>query len=604
MNVICEYCKNTYRKYGLKPHYSRCKSKIEFDKNQILKELSEKKFIENYNIVEKSSLNKLPNEILFIIFSYLFDCKKDEYSSYKRYYQENYMNYCYISKRFYNLFYPSFDKILIMKDNLYKEKEKYICKSTAKEEYCLKEDELEYEIEYILVNNPHYRSSPPMKLYQIRDILDYMNKKYGNRENHLKILKELELKKKESSIKRIEIKDKRRINIDKLINKYNIHNNDQVYIDYYDNYINKGTPSLKKIEEEIIYFINRRNRKNEIIDKMNYFNLNIYINYDIVRKFIYENYKTSDEVIDILLGIQNRKNEMKTYLVKNNHIDNYKIKYFIDNIIQDYINTYHCSLDEITHSIESIFDRKNKLDEDFLKHNISQNEIYHIENTYYNYILDNNGTHKEIINFFIEKNNRNMLLNEKLLEHGYSKNALKQSQKFYEYKNLINDYVINNKLDHNYIIDYIIKNETIIQNMKEIIQNKNKNIVINDKTRNEMIFLTKNANYTNYFSCIRTLHKDLSFENVCELAIKESLIYWCKKYDTYEKAIESQIVPNTLYDKIKDLYNHLPIFSNQKYQNNYRLTISEHCICNNPPSNICGNCRKCCEKNYCPKHFL
>jgi hypothetical protein len=35
--INCEYCSNQYRKYSLKQHLTRCKSKIEFDKNQIIK---------------------------------------------------------------------------------------------------------------------------------------------------------------------------------------------------------------------------------------------------------------------------------------------------------------------------------------------------------------------------------------------------------------------------------------------------------------------------------------------------------------------------------------------------------------------------------------
>ena len=183
INAKCEYCLNEYRKSSLKQHLTRCKAKIEYDKNEIIKINTSKKFSENINFVN-NKLDNLPNEIIFLITSYLIDdLDKDEYCSYRRLYKE-YLNICFVSKRIYNILYPSFESILIFKQNLYEERNKRICKSTAKSLYKLSESQLEDDIPYILVKNPHYRSSPPMKIYQIADILDYMYDKYQSKDNH------------------------------------------------------------------------------------------------------------------------------------------------------------------------------------------------------------------------------------------------------------------------------------------------------------------------------------------------------------------------------------------------------------------------------------
>lgn len=209
--VKCEYCSYEYRKYSLKQHLLRCKSKIEFDKNQIIKINSSKKFIEIYN-KNISLFENLPNEIIKLIVSYLFEGIKDEYSSHRRICNE-YLNISYVSKRIYNIIYPSYEQILIFKNNLKEEKDKRICKTTAKSNYKLSESELENLIPYSLYSNPHYRTSSPMKLYQITDILDYMYNKYHSKQNHTNQLLIKEEKKKNLRQKRYIALNNKKINL-------------------------------------------------------------------------------------------------------------------------------------------------------------------------------------------------------------------------------------------------------------------------------------------------------------------------------------------------------------------------------------------------------
>lgn len=178
-NPECEYCKQKYStKYSLKAHYIRCKEKVKFENEQQMKEVAKKRFNEEYIEQEKMTLNDLPTEIISSIGGFLLD-KKDEYCSYRQFYK-NYLNICLVSKRFYNIFYPKPDKIIKYMENVSNEFNKIICKSTAKDEYNLKEAELD-EIDCEYVKNPHYSSSAPMRLYKISDILDYLGNKYGSK---------------------------------------------------------------------------------------------------------------------------------------------------------------------------------------------------------------------------------------------------------------------------------------------------------------------------------------------------------------------------------------------------------------------------------------
>ena len=251
----CDYCQSEFRKYGLKPHLQRCKAKIEYDKNNIIKKICKKKFEIDYgqHIQSDSWLDKLPKELLKIIISYL-EGTSDKYYSYRRFFRD-YLGYCTISKRLYNIFYPSFELILVFKENLKNERDKRICKSTAKAEYKLSDDELENKIIYVMFKNPHFSSSPAMKLYQLADVLDYLYDKYGSYKEHKKLLDLEEAKKEQAREKRENDRINRVESFNALMNKYALNDGQELYNVFYNNYVNKSKLGIRKMETMIQMYL-------------------------------------------------------------------------------------------------------------------------------------------------------------------------------------------------------------------------------------------------------------------------------------------------------------------------------------------------------------
>jgi len=562
LNIKCEYCLNVYRKSSIKQHLLRCKEKIEYDKNEIIKINSSKKFIEN-NDFQNNKLDDLPNEIIFLITSYLMDdLNKDEYCSYRRLYKE-YLNICFISKRIYNILYPTFETILIFKKNLYEERDKRICKSTAKSLYKLTETQLEDDIPYILVKNPHYSSSPPMKIYQIADILDYMYDIYQSKDNHDNLLMIKEQKKEISREKRNIAKEKRDINFNKLMNSYNLNNNTDIYQDLYDDYINKGTPSLKKIEEQIKYYIECKKRKNNIFSEIAKRNLDKYKTHSFITEYIEEGHCKLEETIEYIQNIYNRETELKNMFIENNLI--FEIEY----------------------------------------------NVYHQKSIIYNYIENNIGNSLDIVQCIAGKNDRKY----KLMEEFHKNNLiLKVEKKKNNECTMINDFIEYNKGSIESIIEYIIgkKNRELnINNMvlnhnlaicKRYIENSNENL---EDVKNKIYvhrFFIQHTNFKEEIINIRKYNIDDDYGVVSELAKKKALRNWCKKYNSYETAISEQYLPHILYKDINDIYNNILDEKDIDFKNIKNAQIK--CKCDNVASIICKHCKHCCNIDFCIRHNI
>lgn len=409
-NPQCEYCKNTYSKYGLKPHYNRCKEKAKYDHEQQMIEVAKKRFNENSNEEEKITLNTLPTELIFSITGFLFD-KKDDFCSYRQFYKD-YLNICLISKRFYNIFYPNPDIITSYMLNVSNESKKIICKSTAKNEYNLKEREID-EIDCEYVKNPHYSSSPPMRLYKIANILDYLRNKYGSkglyddfqkRENERKLL----LKEKRDVI----IKKRENL-IDELQKKYK-----NVYSFRYDDdnedylsYISSGSPGIKTIETNIIEFVKKRNREESIRNRIKDIDLYDFLN--IVDKYIEgKNNYTEDEVFEIMTNAYNRYNNIK------NEIESHNLNYIeqLNNertLIYNYIYYNNHTIEEIINHIMAKQNRRINIINEFSKNNLH----FEYTNEIIRFIECNEGSFEEIVSKLLAKKTRRENLIAELNKH-------------------------------------------------------------------------------------------------------------------------------------------------------------------------------------------
>lgn len=581
INVKCNYCSNEYRKTSLKQHLLRCKMKIEQEKNEIIKKTCSQKFIEdetqNIDSSMKNYFHYIPNEIIFIIVSYLFSDPKDDFCSYRRLYKE-YLNICFLSKRLYNILYPSFESILTYKKNLKEERENKICKSTAKSVYKLTDSELEYEISYYLVNNPHYRSSFPMKIYQIADILDYMYSKYESKYNYDHALLLKEQKKEISKKKTAETKKKRIIHFTELMNTYHFNENDDIYHDFYSDYVNKGIFSLKKIESELKAYIAKEERKEKIVHELknDYQKIRSYIHHPIVKDHIENGNHTWKETIERIMDIENRKYELTELFSKINldfdreyHIYNQK------NRIHNYIENNIGNASEIVECIGNKNTRKNNLLEEFHKNGFhmevekkKQNESLMI----YDFIENGKNSIENIIHYMIGKRDREINIKIELKENIYRKEI--------EKLNIYKDYIEYGDSE-NY--------HKIHETLKEFVLNH---------------FYKNFTNYKQEFMNIRNLYKDYSYEIIYKLAQKQALLLWCNKYNTYEEAIHNINLPSYLYEDIYNIYED-PLQMEKKDISTIDKTKNDHllkCTCNNAASIICLHCKKCCSIMFCIKH--
>ena len=71
-----------------------------------------------------------------------------------------------------------FHEIKLCNDCRMSDKYVLICKTNAKKEYYLKDEDIE-ELKHISVKNPTYRNSSDMKLYKKEDIITIFREKYG-----------------------------------------------------------------------------------------------------------------------------------------------------------------------------------------------------------------------------------------------------------------------------------------------------------------------------------------------------------------------------------------------------------------------------------------
>ncbi len=264
----CEYCKKEFGKYNLKKHLQTCKAKVEYEKNQVIRDVCNKKFFLDYSKNDFSPLTNLPKDLIIIVFSYI-EGDKDKYCSFRKMYKE-YVNYCLVSKKIYNLIYPEYEKILEYKVHLKEEREKRICKKTAKTVYKLSDEELDNNIPHELYKNPHFSSSSPMKVYYSADVLDYVKGKYGSYSNHQNLLLQEYNRKQELKTKKQEAANLRNTKFIELMKKYNIIQGNYLYNKFYKDYVDKGKIGIKKIEEHICSIINKSSGENNINEEMDY----------------------------------------------------------------------------------------------------------------------------------------------------------------------------------------------------------------------------------------------------------------------------------------------------------------------------------------------
>jgi hypothetical protein len=130
-----------------------------------------------------------------------------------------------------------------------KDEFKYISKSTVLKKYHLTQSDID-NVDYKLVNNPHYKCAPEMMLYKLTDILDVFNKKYDNPPDIdlyiEKLNEEKEERKERKRLKREDKQDKILSDpnyIDKLKNKKKLTKQERTFL--LENELNKYNLTIR-----------------------------------------------------------------------------------------------------------------------------------------------------------------------------------------------------------------------------------------------------------------------------------------------------------------------------------------------------------------------
>jgi hypothetical protein len=552
----CIYCSKSYTVKGINLHKKKCKSKLELS---ILENNSNLKFDESkttIKIIRKNIFDKLPDEMLIEIYKFL--SIKDDFCSYRIFYKKYLIPYARILKRFFNLFYPTQQEILNFKKNIYEEKENNICKTTAKNIYPLKDKELDELIHHKLVKNPHYSSSPPMKIYNVADILDYLEKTYGSKRLYYdKLLYESD-KKSQNKDKNNSIKEKRKLIYDALMNKYNFDENSEIYIEH-KGYIIKGTPGIKNVKTYIISYIQKEERKIALQERLTLENI-VFRKHGIVIGYINENKYSLENAFITLKNIQMRENLIKEEFTNQNLNFNEEQKKYKERImIEEYIFLDKTSLEEIINYIKVKEIRKTTLIAKLEEHGLQLRQDSEVCD---NYINNNEQELDYVVNTMIE-----MDFYFKYTDYRDEfKNAKYEYGGYYE--------------DGEYEYDYISVSKTAKRRALRTWCYKYKNY-------EEAIESAKTYLPISLYEKIKIQFEDN--EKHKELVKQKREKKLQKQQEQKKQQMQEQQQKEETICTSKKIVL-------EKFSNLFK------CICNNIPSPICGCCKNCCYIEECKKH--
>jgi len=612
--IKCHNCQKDYKKNGLTRHLSYCLKK------KILN--SEKKEIKPSEIITNNYFDRMPDDIMLIIHSYIIEnsSKIDKFTPIASYYK-NIIDISLISKRFYFLFSYNFFAEELKKSiisSIKEQNDKNICKKTAKSIYPLKDIELENDIQYKLVKNPYYRCAAPMKIYREIDILNFLRSKYGSYTQYLKLIVMNDIERKKRTDKKKELEIKRKIKYDALFKKYNLlpidnnNNSNTLYDKYYD-YIVNIRPSFSIIEKEVIskYEYNLRyDRVNKYILENNLQKMKSKIVDDYIEN---NSYEFESAMMDIT-NKNKRRIELCNLIADNNifytQLNEYEKKCADDYIYQYNIVSLKDDLIDTVNKIKNIIIRRNTITDIFKYQNIQniQNHIKPYENKKIeNYIEKGIYTLNEIYEIFsniTERIQRTNNINMRLLKE-------------------CADTKLNDK-EELMVYNYINKNEPCIDKIIEVILSKNTRKIelikrfneVGIKLQNNLEICEQYIQYGNmtldsvinimleinfYYTCTnysnlcyyKLTYNSLTYNKKAEKAKERALMDYIKKFETYEDVLLDSSIPPSLYDHIKIIFD-----TNISIKNK----INNKCKCNNVPSPVCGHCSICCEG--CSRHII
>lgn len=260
-------------------------------------------------------------------------------------------------------------------------KYKLVCKSKIFNEYLLTWSDLDNYFEppkKYLVQNPHYRSGPPMTLYKVKDIEQVFLSTYndlivkiGIHEPNINLAQTVEIIK---DYYREQKNIKKQEKYYKILDKYNIGLEQDLPIWIQNKLSDATSTSTSGVEYEkiIISYV----RFNQLYKLMKRENLVKYIDNKICHNYIYQIDKSimMEQIPNIIKFMLNKKNLIKQ-AVKKNNIDTSKYSQEISQYINSFDPNPNLVIKTITNDLDTLIEYINNKENDEIEINLRTNEF-------------------------------------------------------------------------------------------------------------------------------------------------------------------------------------------------------------------------------------
>lgn len=359
--------------------------------------------------------------------------------------------------------------------------------------------------------------------------------------------------------------------LDKCLDKYGSHKN-------FENILNQ-----KKIKKENSKKMSNILKDDRLEKYNNLFNKHDLIYTTIYYEFLnYVNYGTPALSV-IETELKNLVDKRERFELLNNLLNENNLKYESNKISDNYINTAEYTLEEAYQTIFEINKRKNDLIIIYDEHNINPwtelNYSFSKE-----YVYENIYEYNEIRKIIIGRHTRFSML----------KSIIKKLSAKIKNENIM--YIDTFKK----YVDEGIEQEIHAQNVVEKYISKN--------TRTELLIKELKNKGIKYYPSSTIYYKYIIDES-CNIddIINEinNLKSFYKNTNYYKNYIfikcnyKINHIDNAYYAKLMTINNTYIEELNTKYDTQNSIL---KCVCNNPPSTLCGYCNSCCMHEYCIRH--
>lgn len=245
-------------------------------------------------------------------------------------------------------------------------------------------------------------------------------------------------------------------------------------------------------------------------------------------------------------GIKNIENKIKNYFEiilrkeeLNKYIRSNNLKLYDINIVKEYINENKYNLEFIIDKLKECKIREELLYNELLNNNISlkeQKNNEYISSKIHDFINYNKYSHTYISEQIVGKRDRKNNLIIELKKNGLKlRNDSEICQKYIDNNEYDLDYVVNTMVEMNFYYSYT--------NYSNIFQE--------EKREADRYYDSDEGRYV------------YDYIEVSNISKQRALTKWCSKYSSYEIAIENNVLPKSLYNKVEQYFNNF-IYKNKR----------------------------------------